>query len=526
MNITILTEKIEYIFDDHEAERAVSFIETFIQHTKGELAGEKMILEKWQKDDIIRPLFGWKIKETGLRKYRHAYIEIPRKNGKSTLAAAIALYILFADSERGAEVFSCAGDRSQASIIFDIAKTMVQNDPSLLEYAEIYRSSIINPSKGNTYRALSADAKLQHGHNAHAILFDELHTQPNDELYQTMKTSMGARTQPLLICLTTAGANKTDGNICWTIHSYAKKVENGTINDPAFLPVIYAADDDDDITLESTWKKANPNYGVSIRKDYMKAEAQLAMDLPSYENSFRRLHLNQWTTNESKWISDQQWMSCDQPLDLEKLKSVECYAGLDLSSVRDLSALTLFFPMDDGTFHILPFFWLPKLTAEERQRKDKVPYLEWASQGHIQLTEGDVQDYDFIRKKINDIGQEYMIKEICYDRWNSSQLVIQLQDDGANMSPFGMGYVSQSAPTKEMEKMVLKKLLVHGKNPVLRWQMQNVQLRIDPANNVKVDKKRSSEKVDGVISTIMAIGSWMLSDTKASVYDHRGVIAL
>ena len=266
--------------------------------------------------------------------------------------------------------------------------------------------------------------------------------------------------------------------------------------------------------------------GVSIRKDYMKQEAKLAMDLPSYENSFRRLHLNQWTTSESKWISDHQWMACDQPLDLEKLKSVECYAGLDLSSVKDLSALTLFFPMDDGTFHILPFFWLPKLTAQERQRKDKVPYLEWASQGYIELTEGDVQDYDFIRKTINDLGLKYRIKEICYDRWNSSQLVVQLLDDGAKMSPFGMGYVSQSAPTKEMEKMVLKKKLVHGNNPVLRWQMQNVQLRIDPANNCKVDKQKSSEKVDGVISTIMGIGSWMLSDTRGSVYDQRGIIAL
>ena len=235
-------------------------------------------MEKWQKDDIIKPLFGWKDKKTGLRKYRQCYIEIPRKNGKSTLAAAVALYILFADSERGAEVYSCAGDRSQASIIFDIAKSMVQNNLQLKDRAEIYRSSIVNPVKGNTYRALSADAKLQHGHNAHAILFDELHTQPNHELYHTMKTSMGARTQPLLICLTTAGSSKTDGNICWEIHDYACKVRDEIICDEQFLPVIYAADDEDDIEKESTWKKANPNYGVSIRKEYIKAEAQMAMD--------------------------------------------------------------------------------------------------------------------------------------------------------------------------------------------------------------------------------------------------------
>ena len=186
-----------------------------------------IVLEEWQKEDIIKPLFGWKHKETNLRKYRTCYVEIPRKNGKSTLAAAIAIYIFFADNERGAEVYSCAGDRNQASIIFDIAKSMIQNNPELLKRCEVYRSSIINPSKGNTYKALSADAKLQHGHNAHAILFDELHTQPNRDLWDVMKTSTGARTQPLLIALTTAGASKTDGNICWEVHDYAIKVKQG-----------------------------------------------------------------------------------------------------------------------------------------------------------------------------------------------------------------------------------------------------------------------------------------------------------
>ena len=514
----------KYYFDKEEANRAVSFIETFITHTKGSLTGHNMILEKWQKDDIIKPLFGWKDKKTGLRKYRQCYIEIPRKNGKSTLAAAVALYILFADSERGAEVYSCAGDRSQASIIFDIAKSMVQNNLQLKDRAEIYRSSIVNPVKGNTYRALSADAKLQHGHNAHAILFDELHTQPTHELYHTMKTSMGARTQPLLICLTTAGSSKTDGNICWEIHDYACKVRDEIICDEQFLPVIYAADDEDDIEKESTWKKANPNYGVSIRKEYIKAEAQMAMDLPSYENSFRRLHLNQWTTNEVKWLSDDQWMKCDEQLHIEKLANKNCFGGLDLSSVRDLSALTLVFPMDDGSIHVLPFYWLPQMTAQERSKKDKVPYLEWARQGFIELTDGDVQDYEFIRHKINDLALKYNINSVAYDRWNSSQLVLQLQDDGAKMNPFGQGFASMSAPTKEMEKMVLKKKIVHGGNPVLRWQIQNVQLRTDPAGNCKPDKQRSSEKIDGVVSLVMGLGEWMSEDIGSSIYDSRGII--
>jgi phage terminase large subunit-like protein len=515
-----------YEFDEAAADRAVSFIEDFITHTKGEMAMKKMYLEKWQKDDIIRPLFGWKHKDTGLRKYRTCYVEIPRKNGKSTLAAAIALYILFADNERGAEVYSCAGDRSQASIIFNIAKSMVENSSELTKRAQVYRASIVNPSKGNTYKALSADAKLQHGHNAHAILFDELHTQPNRELWDTMKTSTGARSQPLLIALTTAGASKTDGNICWEIHDYSVKVRDGVITDEAFLPVIYCADDDDDILSEETWSKANPNYGISVKKDYIKAEAKLASELPSYENAFRRLHLNQWTTNETKWLSDKQWMDCDKPLDTDFLLGRECYGGLDLASTRDLSALTLVFPMDDGSIHVLPFYWLPEITATERGRKDKVPYVEWARQGYIQLTEGDVQDYDYIRHTINELALKYRIVSISFDRWNSSQLVNNLTDDGANLSPFGQGYASMSAPTKDLEKMVLKKNVVHGGNPVLRWQVQNVQLRTDPAGNVKIDKAKSSEKVDGVVSLVMGIGEWMTNDTGTSIYDQRGIIGI
>ena len=515
-----------YYFNEESADRAVSFIQAYITHTKGELTGKPMKLEQWQIDDIIKPLFGWKNKETDLRKYRTCYVEIPRKNGKSTLAAAIALYILFADSERGAEIYSCAGDRNQASIIFNIAKSMVENSSELSNRSEIYRTSIINPTKGNTYKALSADAKLQHGHNAHAILFDELHTQPNRDLWDTMKTSTGARTQPLLIALTTAGASKTDGNICWEVHEYACKVRDGVIEDEQFLPVIYCADDEDDFLEESTWEKANPNYGVSVKKDYIKAEAKLASELPSYENAFRRLHLNQWTTNETKWLNDTQWMLCDDELNIEKLKGRECYGGLDLSSTRDLSALTLVFPMDDGQVSVLPFYWLPEVTSQERSRKDKVPYVQWAREGFIQLTEGDVQDYDYIRHTINELALKYRIKSIAFDRWNSTQLVNNLQDDGAKMSPFGQGYASMSAPTKEMEKMVLKKRIVHGSNPVLRWQIQNVQLRTDPAGNIKIDKAKSSEKVDGVVSLVMSIGEWMSSDTGTSVYDTRGIIGI
>ncbi len=524
MNTTSSSKK--FYFDEEEANRAVAFIETMIRHCKGDLAGKLLKLEEWQKEDLIKPMFGWKNKETGLRKYRQIYCEIPRKNGKSTLGAAIALYVLFADSERGAEVFSCAGDRNQASIIFNIAKSMVEMSPQLYQRAKLYRNSIINPTKGNTYKVLSSDAKLQHGHNAHAVLFDELHTQPNRELWDVMLTSTGARSQPIIMAITTAGSSKTDGNICWEVHDYAAKVKDGIINDDSFLPVIYAADEEDDITLEATWIKANPNYGKSIRKDYFEKEAKKATEIVSYENSFKRLHLNIWTSSVTKWLSDKIWLDNYQKLDINSLKNADCWGGLDLASTKDLSSFVLLFPLED-TFVIMPFFFCPEATIYNRTMKDKLPYKEWERQGHLIVTPGDVQDYDFIRKKINDLALIYNIKSIAFDRWNSSQLVVNLVEDGAALSPFGQGYASMSAPTKELEKLVLKKKINHLNNPVLRWQMQNVSLRTDPSENIKIDKAKSTEKVDGVVALVMALGEFLTDESPGdSIYNDRGLLVI
>jgi phage terminase large subunit-like protein len=521
-----MSKKNKYYFDEVSADRAVAFIETHIRHCKGDLAGQKFILEQWQKDDLIRPIFGWKHKDSDLRKYRSVYCEIPRKNGKSTLGAAVAIYMLFADSELGSEIFSCAGDRNQASIIFDLAKRMIQLDPLLSSKAKVFRNSITFPQKGNTYRVLSADASLQHGHNPNAILFDELHTQKSRELYDTMQTGTGARSQPLLFTMTTAGASKTDGNICWEVHSYSEKVKNGIINDDTHLSVIYAADEKDDIQDPETWKKANPNLGISVTEDYLTTEAKRASELPSYENTFKRLHLNQWTSTFTKWISDSVWMENYEEIDMESLKGKQCWGGLDLASTMDLSSLVLFFPMEDQKDVVLVWFWCPEQSAELRGRKYKLPYDEWIADGYIKATEGDVQDYAYIRDDINNIIKDYDLQSIAFDRWNSSQLIIQLsQQDGIPMSQFGQGYRSMSAPTKELEKMVLKKEINHLRNPVLRWQCENVTLQTDPADNIKINKKRSSEKVDGMVALVMAIGEWMTDENEGeSIYNERGIL--
>ena len=521
-----MNKKNKYYYDEDAANRAVAFIESHVRHCKGELAGKKFKLEKWQKEDLIKPIFGWKHKDSYLRKYRSVYCEIPRKNGKSTLGAAVALYMLFADSELGSEIFSCAGDRNQASIIFDLAKRMIQLDPILSSKAKVFRNSITFPAKGNTYRVLSADASLQHGHNPNAILFDELHTQKSRELYDTMVTGTGARTQPLLFTMTTAGASKTDGNICWEVHSYSEKVKKEIINDDTHLSVIYAADENDDIQDPKTWKKANPNLGISVSEDYLKTEAKRASELPSYENTFKRLHCNIWTTSVTKWISDSVWMENYEEIDLEFLKGKECWGGLDLASTMDLSSLVLYFPLEDKKDVVLVWFWCPEQSAELRGRKYKLPYDEWIADGYIKATEGDVQDYDFIRKDINEIIKDYNLQSIAFDRWNSSQLINQLsQQDGIPMSQFGQGYRSMSAPAKELEKKVLKKEINHLKNPVLRWQCENVSLQTDPAGNIKINKQKSSEKVDGMVALVMAIGEWMTDEHEGeSIYNERGIL--
>tara|TARA_R110000868_G_scaffold350508_2_gene611755 strand:- start:501 stop:2087 length:1587 start_codon:yes stop_codon:yes gene_type:complete len=527
MSITSLSKKEKYYFDDDSADRAVAFIETHIRHCKGELAGKLFILEEWQKDDLIRPIFGWKNTDTGLRKYRSVYCEIGRKNGKSSLGAAIGLYLLFADSELGSEIFSCAGDRAQASIIFDLAKRMILQDPMLSSKAKVFRNSITFPQKGNTYKVLSSDASLQHGHNPNGILFDELHTQKSRELYDTMITGTGARTQPLLFTMTTAGSSKTDGNICWEVHDYAQKVKDGIINDDTFLPLIYSADEGDDIQDPETWKKANPNLGISISEEYLKNEAKRAAELPSYENTFKRLHLSMWTTSISKWISDSVWMENYEEIDLETLKGKKCWGGLDLASTMDLSSLALYFPMEDQKDVVLVWFWCPEASAEIRGRKYKLPYDEWIADDYIKATPGNVQDYDYIRQDINKIVENYDLQSIAFDRWNSSQLVIQLsQQDGIPMSQFGQGYKSMSSPTKELEKLVLKKEINHLNNPVLRWQCENIQLQTDPAGNIKINKQKSSEKVDGMISLVMALGEMMTDESPGeSIYNERGILS-
>lgn len=511
----------KFYYDDISGNKAIDFIERFCTHTKGDLTGKPLLLQPFQKK-IVGDLFGWKNKKTKLRRYKVALIQLPRKNGKTTLAAGIICYVLFSLKESGNELYAAAGSRGQANIIFSIVSDMVRQNEHLSQRANVFRSSIVNETKGNFFKSISADSSTAHGFNAGFVLMDELHVQKNPELYETLLTSQGARAEPLFISITTSGYDKN--SIGYQIYSYAKKVVDGTIKDEGFYPCIFEADADDPIDEEKTWKKANPNYGVSLRKDYMDREAKRAMEVPSYQNTFKRLHLNIWTDSQTAWMSHEEWMACHQDFDYNSLDGLQAYGGLDLASTRDLTSFTLLFNVN-GKFVFIPYIFIPEENAKKRSARDGVDYLTWIKEGYIFTTPGDVTDYNFIRKKINDLSKKYRINSITYDRWNASQLVIDLQDDGANLDPMGQGFISLSMPTKTLEAEILAKNIIHNNNPCVNWCLSNVALEEDSAGNIKVSKKKSVDKVDPIVSLVMALGCYLTTENSDSIYDTRGIIS-
>ena len=516
----------DFYFDEQAAQAAVNFFERGLTHVKGEWAGLPFLLLDWQKEEIIRPLFGWK-RQDGTRKYRTAYIELPRKNAKSTLSAGIALYLLFADFEAGAEVYSAAADRDQAAIVFDIAKQMTEGSTTLAKRAELFKRAIVVPGTASSYKVLSADAFTKHGFNAHGVVVDELHAQPNRDLVDVLVTSTGSRRQPLVVFITTAGFDRE--SICWEYHEYARQLLDGIIEDDTFLPVIYAADEEDDWVDENTWEKANPGLGVTVKREYLRNEARRAKNVPAYQNTFRRLHLNQWTQQESRWLDMHAWDACNTPVNESLLEGAGCYGGLDLANTSDIASFVLDFPSEPGEeeHHAwLPFFWIPEENLVERVRKDRVPYDVWVREGLITATPGNVIDYGYIVRDIELLGERFDIREIAFDRWGAFQVSQQLEGAGFTMVGFGQGFASMSSPTKELLRIILDKKLAHGGHPVLRWMADNLMVKQDPAGNVKPDKGKSREKIDGIVAGIMGLDRAIRHAGGNSIYEERGILTL
>lgn len=513
-------------YDKDAADYAVMFIESLC-HTKGTWAGKPFELIDWQ-EQIIRDLFGV-LKPNGYRQFNTAYIEIPKKQGKSELAAAVALLLLCGDGEERAEVYGCAADRNQAKIVFDVAVDMVRFCPALSKRVKILESQkkITYLPTNSSYQVLSADVANKHGFNTHGVIFDELHTQPNRKLFDVMLQGSGdARMQPLYFLITTAG-NDTN-SICYEVHQKAIDIAEGRKVDPTFYSIIYGAAEDEDWTDPEVWKKANPSLGITVGIDKVKAACESAQQNPGEENAFRQLRLNQWVKQSVRWMPMEKWDACAFTVSEDDLEGRICYGGLDLSSTTDITAFVLVFPpMDEeDKYYVLPYFWIPEETLDLRVRRDHVPYDLWERQGVLMTTEGNVVHYGYIEKFIEQLGERFNIREIAFDRWGAVQMVQNLEGMGFTVVPFGQGFKDMSPPTKELMKLVLEEKIAHGGHPVLRWMMDNIYIRTDPAGNIKADKEKSTEKIDGAIATIMGLDRAIRcgNDTGASVYDSRGLL--
>lgn len=510
------------------ADFAVMFIEQ-LTHTKGTWAGKPFELIDWQ-ERIIRDLFGV-LKPNGYRQFNTAYIEIPKKMGKSELAAAVALLLCCGDGEQRAEVYGCASDRQQASIVFNVAEDMVKMSPALAKRVKILASQkrLIYKPTNSFYQVLSSEAYTKHGLNIHGVVYDELHAAPDRRLFDVMTKGSGdARMQPLYFLITTAGTDTH--SICYEQHQKALDILRGKKHDPTFYPVIYGAKESDDWSDIEVWKKANPSLGITVGLDKVKAAFLQAKESPAEENLFRQLRLNQWVKQSIRWMPMDKWDACVFDVDEKALEGRICYGGLDLSSTTDITAFVLVFPPrdEDEKYTILPYFWIPEENAEQRVRRDHVPYDIWIKEGAMQTTEGNVIHYGFIEKFIERLGERFNIREIAFDRWGAVQMVQNLENIGFTVVPFGQGFASMSPPTKELMNLVLSKRLAHGGQPVLRWMMDNIFIRTDPAGNIKIDKAKSTEKVDGAVALVMALDRSirMGCDTSESVYDERGILFL
>ena len=514
-------------YDKAKADRAVKFIEN-LRHTKGKWAGTRFWLLPWQ-EQLIRDIFGV-VKPDGNRQFRTAFVEIPKKNGKSELAAAVALYLLYADNEPSAEVYGAAADRQQASIVFDVANQMVQMTPALMKRSKIMGATkrIVNYSNSGFYQVLSAEVGTKHGLNVSGLVFDELHAQPTPHLYNVLTKGSGdAREQPLFFLITTAGTDRN--SICYAIHTKAKDILENRRVDASFYPVIYGIEDDDDWSEEENWKKANPSLGYTIPLDRVRDAYREASQNPAEENVFRQLRLCQWVTSTVRWIPDHIYEQGNCPIDLESLKGRDCYGGLDLSSSGDITAFVLMFPPCTETepYYMLPFFWVPEDTIPLRVKRASVPYDVWVRQGYLMSTEGNVIHYGFIEKVIEQLGELYHIREIAFDRWGAVQMVQNLEGAGFTVVPIGQGYRDMSPPTKAFYELLMKGEIIHGGNPVMRWMAGNVVVETDPAGNIKPTKAKSAEKIDGIVAAIMALDRCIRNaGQQGSVYDdpERGLL--
>lgn len=521
----------EFPFNEERADRVVRFFK-HLRHTKGEWKGKPFGLLGWQKE-ALRELFG---REDGYgnRLYRTAYYFMPRKNGKSEFAAGQGLYLALADREPTSEVYSAASEREQARIVHTMAKSMIAQSPFLSKHTKVYKDSILklspttNLEEGSFYRTISADAYSKHGYSPHGVVFDEVHAQKNRELWDVLETGTGARRQPLTVSATTAGSDRQ--SLAFELYRYSKGILKGQIEDPTFFPVIYEADPEDDWTDPEVWAKANPSFGHIVKEQFYRSKLGKAKSSPAAESTFRRLYLNQWTSDSDKWLNYDVWQECDLGIDDNTLRGLPAYGGLDLASTQDVAVFTLAFPLRGGVVAVRSWYWIPEDTVvkNDEQRGDR-KYSGWVRSGKMTATPGNIIDHERIEKTIIKLADRYNIREIAVDRWNSTATAVKLQNANLEVIPTPQTTRQLSAATRHVEKLALGKHLDHAGDPIFLWMADNVVLREDSDGNVKPDRKKSSDKIDGIVSTVMAVNRLILhtGDGKPkSVYDERDMIIL
>jgi phage terminase large subunit-like protein len=447
---------------------------------------------------------------------------VPRKNGKSEMAAGVALYLAIADGEPGAEVYSSATKRDQARIVFDAAKAMVRQNPELREHVTSHRNNMSVARMQTKFEPLSAEGDTLDGLNPHGNIVDELHAHKSRLVWDVLATAMGARRQPLTLAITTAGVYDPT-SIGWELHEYAQQVLEGVFTDESFFAFIAAMDEGDDWRDPEIWLKANPNLGVSVKWDSIEELCERAKRTPSFLNTFLRLHGNLWTQQVTRWLSIEDWRAAPDRADEADLIGRRCWGGLDLSSRLDFTAFALVFPDTDGYYDLLMRLWIPEDRLRERALRHS-DFAAWAQEGWIRTTPGDVIDYDFITRQILEDAEWFDIAELAYDPWNATQTALTLADSELTMVEFRQGYKSMSEPCKELEKLVVSKRLRHGDNPALTWMANNVAVTEDPSGNIKMAKDKSAEKIDGMVATAMALGRAIIhEDEGPSVYASRGL---
>lgn len=513
-------------FDPEKAERAVEFF-SYLTHSKGEWAGQPFKLEPWQVFGLW-VLFGW-LRQDGTRRFRKAYKEVARKNGKSTEAAGIGLYLAFADNEPGAEVYSVATKKDQAIIVHGEATRMVRATPALSDMIGIFKNNLSRLDRHQKYEPLGADDDTLDGLNVHGAVIDELHAHKTRGVYDLMDTGTSARRQPLLFAITTAGTDQSATSVCWEQHVYAEQILRGIIQDDTYFAFIAAMDEQDDWQDERNWYKANPNLGVSKKLDYMREQARTAKNMPGKLNSFLRLDLNRWTQQVTRWIDMLLWdANAGPPIDETALRGRRCYGGLDLSSVSDLTAWVLVFPdpVIQDRLTILPRLWCPEAKLTDETNRYREQYQAWARDGWLLTTPGNAIDYDLVKAQILLDAQTFQLEEVAVDRlFQGYQFSMQLVDEGLTVAACGMGYMSMAGPCAEFERRLLKQQLHHGGHPVLKWMANNVAVREDPAGNKKPDKASSQGKIDGIVGILLGLDRVMRHQTTTSVYESRGLLS-